>query len=91
MSCFRFKNGERGGERRCMKERLAGGEAFAVDASLIVADAHRRRDVAKIEDLDPTSSRAVAAGFGVIWGPFDHDPPAPQVDPAEIQSESTLA
>src|SRR5271163_276136 len=45
---------------RCMKERLVGGEAFAVDASMIVADAHRRRGVAKVEDLDPTSSRAVA-------------------------------
>ena len=27
---------------RCMREGLVGGEAFAVDASLIVADAHRR-------------------------------------------------
>jgi transposase len=41
---------------RCMKERIVGGEAFAVDASIIVADAHRRRGVAKVEDLDPTSS-----------------------------------
>jgi IS5 family transposase len=40
---------------RCMKERIVGGEAFAVDASIIVADAHRRRSVAKVEDLDPTS------------------------------------
>jgi hypothetical protein len=45
---------------RCMKERIVGGDAFAVDASIIVADAHRRRSVAKVEDLDPTSSRAVA-------------------------------
>jgi hypothetical protein len=30
---------------RCMKERLVGGEAFAGDASMIVADAHRRRGV----------------------------------------------
>ena len=45
---------------RCMKEGIVGGEAFAVDASIIVADAHRRRSVAKVEDLDPTSSRAVA-------------------------------
>jgi transposase len=44
---------------RCMKEGIVGGEAFAVDASIIVADAHRRRGVAKIEDLDPTSNRAV--------------------------------
>ena len=43
---------------RCMKEGIVGGEAFAVDASIIVADAHRRRGVAKIEDLDPTSNRA---------------------------------
>jgi hypothetical protein len=44
---------------RCMKEEIVGGDAFAVDASIIVADAHRRRSVGKVEDLDPTSSRAV--------------------------------
>ena len=38
---------------RCMKEGIVGGEAFAVDASIIVADAHRRRSVAKVEDLVP--------------------------------------
>jgi hypothetical protein len=32
---------------RCMKEGVVGGEAFAVDASIIVVDAHRRRSVAK--------------------------------------------
>src|SRR3984957_18335947 len=51
---------------RCIKERIVGGEAFAVDASIIVADAHRRRSVAKIEDLDPTSSRAVAEYLSVL-------------------------
>src|ERR1700757_1480004 len=51
---------------RCMKERIVGGEAFAVDASIIVADAHRRRGVAKIEDLDPTSNRAVAEYLSVL-------------------------
>jgi IS5 family transposase len=51
---------------RCMKERLVGGEAFAVDASMIVADAHRRRGVAKVKDLDPTSSRAVAEYLSVL-------------------------
>jgi hypothetical protein len=51
---------------RCMKERIVGGEAFAVDASIIVADAHRRRGVAKIEDLNPTSSRAVAKYQSVL-------------------------
>jgi Transposase DDE domain len=51
---------------RCMKEGIVGGEAFAVDASIIVADAHRRRGVAKVEDLDPTSSRAVAEYLSVL-------------------------
>jgi IS5 family transposase len=51
---------------RCMKEGIVGGEAFAVDASMIVADAHRRRGVAKVEDLNPTSSRAVAEYLSVL-------------------------
>ena len=51
---------------RCMKEGIVGGEAFAVDASMIVADAHRRRGVAKVEDLDPTSNRAVAEYLSVL-------------------------
>ena len=51
---------------RCMTERIVGGEAFAVDASIIVADAHRRRGVAKVEDLVPTSSRAVAEYLSVL-------------------------
>src|SRR5499427_1680051 len=51
---------------RCMKEGIVGGEAFAVDASMIVADADRRRGVAKVEDLDPTSSRAVAEYLSVL-------------------------
>jgi transposase len=51
---------------RCMKEGIVGGEAFAVDASMIEADAHRRRSVAKVEDLDPTSSRAVAEYLSVL-------------------------
>jgi transposase len=51
---------------RCMKEGIVGGEAFAVDASMIVADAARRRGVAKLQDLDPTSSRAVAEYLSVL-------------------------
>ena len=51
---------------RCMKEGIVGGEAFAVDASIIVADAHRRRSVGKVADLDPTSSRAVAEYLSVL-------------------------
>jgi hypothetical protein len=33
---------------------------------MIVADAQRRREVAKVEDLDPTSSRAVAEYLSVL-------------------------
>src|SRR5580700_11600178 len=51
---------------RCMKEGIVGGETFAVDASMIVADAHLRRGVAKVEDLDPTSNRAVAEYLAVL-------------------------
>jgi hypothetical protein len=49
-----------------MTEGVVGGEAFAVDASIIVADAHRRRSVVKVEDLVPTSSRAVAEYLSVL-------------------------
>jgi transposase len=51
---------------RCMAEGLVGGEAFAVDASIIVADAPRRRGVAKVHDLDLTSNRAVAEYLSVL-------------------------
>jgi len=51
---------------RCIKERIVGGEAFGVDASVIVADANRRRGVAKVEDLDPALSRAVAEYLSVL-------------------------
>src|SRR6202041_3389027 len=51
---------------RCMEEGIVGGGAFAVDASIIVADAHRRRGVAKVEDLVPTSSRAIAEYLSVL-------------------------
>ena len=49
-----------------MAEGLVGGEAFAVDASMIVADAHRQRGVAKVDDLDPASNRAVAEYLAVL-------------------------
>src|SRR5215472_13337404 len=73
---------------RCMKEGIVGGEACAVDASMIMADANRRRGVAKVEDLDPTSSRAVAEYLSVLddaafGGASTSEPKAiSQVDPA---------
>src|ERR1700742_3681308 len=43
--------------RRCMAEGLVGGEAFAVYASLIKADASRQSGVQGAEGLDPVRSR----------------------------------
>jgi transposase len=51
---------------RCIAEGLVGGEGFAVDASLIVADAHRQRGVAGTSDLDPVSNRAVTEYLAVL-------------------------
>jgi transposase len=51
---------------RCMAEGLVGGEGFAVDASLIVADAHRQRGVDTPGELDPNANRAVAEYFAAL-------------------------
>src|SRR5687768_13548267 len=52
--------------RRCMAEGLVGGEGFAVDASQILADARRQRDLGKNRDLEPAASRAVAEYLAVL-------------------------
>jgi hypothetical protein len=52
--------------RRCMIEGLVGGEGFAVDASMIVADAHRQRGVDTPAQLDPKANRAVAEYFAAL-------------------------
>ena len=45
--------------RRCIRERLVGGEGFAVDASLIKADANRQKGVEGEKGLPPeATSRA---------------------------------
>ena len=51
---------------RCMKGRHRGRRGLRGRRSMIVADAHRRRGVAKVEDLDPTSSRTVAEYLSVL-------------------------
>ena len=49
--------------RRCMAEGLVGGEGFAVDASLIEADANKQRSVPghewSVEDIPADATRAV--------------------------------
>src|SRR5207253_4043888 len=50
---------------RCMKEGLVGGEGFAVDASLIEADANRSRSMAREEAKDLRDPRH--AQYASIW------------------------
>ena len=53
--------------RRCVGEGMVGGEGFAVDASIIRADAHRQRGVATTADLDPQdATRAVKEYLAVL-------------------------
>jgi transposase len=52
---------------RCMAEGLVGGEGFAVDASLIKADANRQRCVPGEEGLPPeAASRAIDEYMAVL-------------------------
>jgi transposase len=52
---------------RCMTEGLVGGEGFAVDASLIKADANRQRSVPGDEGLPPgAASRAINEYLAVL-------------------------
>jgi transposase len=51
--------------RRCMAEGLVGGEGFAVDASLIKADANRQKGV-EGASLSEMSSRAVKEYLAVL-------------------------
>jgi len=51
---------------RCMAEGLVGGEGFAVDASVIAADANRQRGVARTGELNPSSNRAVKEYMAVL-------------------------
>ena len=53
--------------RRCMAEGLVGGEGFAVDASLIKADANRQRGIPGEEGLPPeAASRAIDEYLAVL-------------------------
>lgn len=53
--------------RRCMAEGLVGGEGFAVDASMVKADANRQRSVPGSEGLPPEAvSHAVREYLAVL-------------------------
>src|ERR1700756_4748724 len=53
--------------RRCIEERLVGGERFAVDASLIKADANRQKGIEGDKGLPPEAAgRAVSEYLAVL-------------------------
>jgi IS5 family transposase len=53
--------------KRCVREGLVGGEAFAVDASLIKADANRQNGIEGEKGLPPeTTGRAVEEYLAVL-------------------------
>jgi len=53
--------------RRCIEERLVGGEGFAVDASLIKADANRQKGIEGDKGLPPNAAgRAIDEYLAVL-------------------------
>jgi transposase len=53
--------------RRCVEERLVGGEGFAVDASLIKADANRQKGIEGEKGLPPEATgRAIDEYLAVL-------------------------
>jgi hypothetical protein len=53
--------------RRCIRERLVGGDGFAVDASLIKADANRQKGIEGDKGLPPEASgRAIDEYLAVL-------------------------
>ena len=75
--------------RRCMAEGLVGGEGFAVDASLIAADANRQRCVPGEQGLPPeAASRAIDEYLVLDDAAFGAPPP---VTPKFISPVSTLS
>ena len=54
---------------RCVREGLVGGEGFAIDASLVKADANRQRGVPVTRPTGRTGNRLVARCAN-IWRPW---------------------
>ncbi len=53
--------------RRCIRERLIGGDGFAVDASLIKADANRQKGIEGDKGLSPgAAGRAIDEYLAVL-------------------------
>ena len=52
--------------QRCIREGLVGGEAFAIDASLIKADANRQKGIEGEKGLPPEAGRPVKEYMAVL-------------------------
>lgn len=61
---------------RCISERLVGGEGFAVDASVIKADAKRQRGVPGRAREVTQSAYYLTSDFQLVEVVFDHQPSA---------------
>jgi len=70
---------------RCIKERLVGGEGFAVDASLIKADANRQNCL--VRRSATRSSNTISALFELLPMPL-MSPPAQKAVPAPVISSA---
>src|SRR5476649_1474828 len=83
---------------RCIEEKLVGGEGFAVDASLIAADANKQRSVSSTEHRDwrslAASRRAVREYLDTLdqaaWGAASETVPK-FVSPADPAAQWTGA
>jgi transposase len=53
--------------RRCMAEGIVGGQGFAVDASMVRADASRQKGVASPEELDPQDASRAVTEYLAVW------------------------
>src|SRR5215831_454870 len=80
---------------RCMKAGLVGGEGFAVDASLVEADANRSRSMAREEvaDLrDPChATRAVREYLAALDAQGEPGTPAASISPTDPAARWTAA
>lgn len=83
--------------RRCMGEGLVGGEGFAIDASVIKADANRARGVPGGQEIKRSQgegpSRAVREYLSALdaTNPTDDDePPAPASGPSSRPKDISL-
>lgn len=69
--------------RRCMKEGLVGGEGFAIDASVIKADASRARGVPSAEASGWTAGEAPTRAVREYLQALDAANPTPEDEPPE--------